>query len=394
MIVRRFLDWSRTAAAGDRAEAASALARAYLYSDLKPADLREAEAALILVLDDPSPLVRRSLAEAFASASSAPAAIIIALSHDQGDVAAPVLARSPLLAEADLIDCAAIGDEIAQTAIACRAGLPETVAAALSEVGSLEVVIALARNHSARLPLFAFERTIERFGASANLREALLARSDLPIRIRHDLVMAVSLALKTFVAARRWLHPERERRVFEEAGEAATLHLARADDQAMHLVPHLRETGRLTAGLILRALLSGRMPLVAAAFVELSGQPLRRVLAILDGRDMLGFEALYHRAKLPQSLFLGFKAAIEAHQEFGSQTDEAMPSTLSRLMIERVLTTLEALPSEENEKLLALLRRFDAEAAREEARRFARELLIETDVFCGAELRPTLPAAA
>ena len=34
MIVRHFLQWVRTAEAAERAEATSALSRAYLYSDL------------------------------------------------------------------------------------------------------------------------------------------------------------------------------------------------------------------------------------------------------------------------------------------------------------------------------------------------------------------------
>ncbi len=38
MIVRQFLQWLRTAGAAERAEATSALARAYLYSDLSPDD--------------------------------------------------------------------------------------------------------------------------------------------------------------------------------------------------------------------------------------------------------------------------------------------------------------------------------------------------------------------
>jgi uncharacterized protein (DUF2336 family) len=58
MIVRQFLQWLRTAPAGDRAEASSALARAYLYSDLSPDDRAATEGALIMLLDDPSPLVR------------------------------------------------------------------------------------------------------------------------------------------------------------------------------------------------------------------------------------------------------------------------------------------------------------------------------------------------
>ena len=71
-IVRRFLAWAQSADADARAEAASALARAYLYSDL-PAPVRaEAVLAMTAMLDDPSVLVRRALAEALCSAGEAP----------------------------------------------------------------------------------------------------------------------------------------------------------------------------------------------------------------------------------------------------------------------------------------------------------------------------------
>ena len=64
MIVRQFLCWIQTAPPGDRADATSALARAYLYSDLAREDRLAAEAAMTVLLDDPSPLVRRALADA------------------------------------------------------------------------------------------------------------------------------------------------------------------------------------------------------------------------------------------------------------------------------------------------------------------------------------------
>ena len=119
-IVRRFLAFAQRADADGRAQAVSALARAYLYSDL-PSDTRaEAELGLATVLDDPSALVRRALAEALASAADAPRHIVLALAADQAEVACVVLGRSPMLEEAELIDCAAVGDALAQAAIARR----------------------------------------------------------------------------------------------------------------------------------------------------------------------------------------------------------------------------------------------------------------------------------
>src|SRR5215468_2915387 len=117
MIVRQFLHWVRQAPAGERAEATSALARAYLYSDLSPDDRAAAEGALLMLLDDPSPLVRSALAQALAASEEAPPAVILGLASDQPEVACWVLERSPLLLDADLVDAVATQGPRAQLAI-------------------------------------------------------------------------------------------------------------------------------------------------------------------------------------------------------------------------------------------------------------------------------------
>src|ERR1700675_118957 len=103
MIVRQFISWIRTAPAGERAEATRALARAWLISDLTEDDRAAPEGALLMMLDDASPLVRQAMAEVFARSVEAPAAIVQALSLDQPSVALPILEHSPLLIDADLV---------------------------------------------------------------------------------------------------------------------------------------------------------------------------------------------------------------------------------------------------------------------------------------------------
>src|SRR5947207_15973680 len=143
MIVRHFLQWVRTASAADRADATSALARAYLHSDLSPDDRLAAEGAMLMLLDDRSPLVRRALAHALAASAEAPPAIIHALTGDLPEIAAIVLENSPLLVDADLVDHVGAGESWAQTAIAHRRDLPRPVAAAIAEVGSPEACLVL-----------------------------------------------------------------------------------------------------------------------------------------------------------------------------------------------------------------------------------------------------------
>src|SRR3569833_771153 len=109
MIVRQFISWVRTAPAGERAEATRSLARAWLISDLSDDDRAAAEGALLMLLDDASPLVRQAMAEVFARSDEAPAVIVRALSFDQPSVALPILEHSPLLIDADLGDLVATG---------------------------------------------------------------------------------------------------------------------------------------------------------------------------------------------------------------------------------------------------------------------------------------------
>src|SRR5688572_25800002 len=130
MIVRQFLQWLREAPAGERAEATSALARAYLYSDLSENDRAAAEGAMIMLLDDPSPLVRRALADVFATSNYAPPIVVHSLAADQPDVASPILQWSPMFLDADLVDAVATGEPARQVAIAARSHLPCAVSAA------------------------------------------------------------------------------------------------------------------------------------------------------------------------------------------------------------------------------------------------------------------------
>jgi uncharacterized protein (DUF2336 family) len=377
MIVRHFLQWVRTAQAGERADATSALARAFLYSDLSVDDRIAAEGAMIMLLDDPSPLVRRALAEALASSPDAPPAVILALSNDQPDIAGVVLERSPLLLDADLVDAIGAGTSALQSAIARRDALPRSLAAAIAEVGSAEACLTLIENPGADIALFSLDRIVERHGHLAAIRESLLVREDLPAATRHALVVKLSATLTGFVVARAWLDETRAERVAREACEKATVTLAAVSDnsETRPLVKHLCASGQLTAGLVLRALLSGNVVFFEEALAELCGLPLARVSGLLHDRRGAGLKAIYERAGLPAAIYPAFRAALEAMHEDGLLAEPGGATRLKRRMVEHVLTSCADIPPGEVEPLVTLLRRYATEAAREEARMFCDELV-------------------
>jgi uncharacterized protein (DUF2336 family) len=389
MIVRDFLQWVRTAPASERAEATGALARAYLYSDLSADDLGAAEGAMLMLLDDPSPLVRRALADSLAASPSAPPAIVMALSADQPQIAAPVYALSPLFVDADLVDAVATGGAAVQEAVASRAALPCSVAAAIAEVGTAESCLLLLENPKAGIAGISIDRIVERFGHLGAIREVLLVRDDVPPATRHALVTKLSETLAGFVAGRAWLDADRAHRIAREACEKATVTIAAAspESELRALVRHLCASGQLTAGLILRALLSGNIALFEEALAELTDMPVARVSGLIHDRGSLGLRALFAKAQLPPSTYPAFKEAIDAMRE-GLLHEPGGGVRLKRRMIERVLTRCEDADLGELAPLLTLLRRFATEAAREEARMFCDELV------AGERAAADRPAAA
>jgi uncharacterized protein (DUF2336 family) len=231
-----------------------------------------------------------------------------------------VLARSPLLSDAELIERAAVSDGVAQAAIAVRPRLSMSISAALAELGSREALIALAVNCDAEIAEFSLRRIIERFGSDGEMREALLSRPHLPPFLLSVLVTATSQALSNFVTSRSWLSAERAERVTREARESANIMISAetAGDcdhaGACELLCYLRHSRQLTAGLILRSLLCGHTSLFEAALCELSGMLVAGLVAACQGS---GFAASYNRAGLPAGLLPAFRAALAAAREVG-----------------------------------------------------------------------------
>ncbi len=377
MIVRQFLQWIQTALPGDRADATSALARAYLHSELTQEDRLAAEAAMTVLLDDPSPLVRRALANVLSSSAGAPQTLVLALANDQPEIAEIVVARSPLFTEAELVDLIGEANERIQNAIASRVPVPASLAAAVAEVGCAGACLVLIENPDADVTPASLARIAERHGMLAAIRERLLTHPELPVETRQALVATLSSTLARFVIDREWLPEERAQKVTREACDRATVALAAEteDDRVAPLVRHLRSSGQLTGGLVLRALLSGNVHFLVEALAELTNLSPRRVAAILDDPARHAFRALYERAGLPQAAFGAFKAALEVIQDMGFDDTAHGNAVLRRRIVERVLERYQRAAPGELDQLLSLLRRLAAEATREEARSFTADLV-------------------
>ncbi len=369
MIIQKYLQWSESAGARDRARAANALGRAYSRCELSAEEARAAEAAMALLLDDPSPMVRLALAEAMAASHNAPRTVILGLARDQLEVAGLIVCCSPVLSDADLVDLAADSSAGIRRAIALRADLTPAVCAALAEIGERLTVLEVLDNPSARVASVTLRRVMERFGTDRAVRARLLDRADLPCDTRHALIEEVGNALANSPFVARVIGRNRIRSVTGEACQFATLELAStvSADEMPALVEHLRIAGKLTPAFLMHSLCVGNIDFFAGAIASICGVGSRRVHGLLVDGKRNAIRALYQSGGIDPGVCDVFVNATLLWRE--ATRSEAAPSAL------RITEELMQRHAFDNDKavgeLLMLVEKLNLNFRRQAARDYA-----------------------
>ena len=206
--------------------------------------------------------IRISLAERLAEDPDAPHELIFLLADDRIEVARPILARSPVLDDQDLLHIVTTGSTDHQILVAGRPAIGEFVTAALARAESEVVILALLRNPTARIGGETFAHLVDRARGSNKLQEQLVARADLPAVLATRMYPWVSAALKTALT-RRYPHVAVPlARALEETttslrnGRAGT-----SETAAAKLVAKLNAAGQIRPSFLIRVLHQGQMDL-------------------------------------------------------------------------------------------------------------------------------------
>jgi len=123
---------------------------------------------------------RARLAERMSESYGAPHKLIIRLATDDIGVAQPILEKSPVLRDADLVCIAAKHGQDHLHAISNRSELNPAVTDALIRRGNDFVLAQLAENQGAEMSSGGLQRLSERAGDSSELYSALEMRTDIP----------------------------------------------------------------------------------------------------------------------------------------------------------------------------------------------------------------------
>ena len=370
MIIEHFLSWMQTAPVPKRAQAASALARAYLYSKMDYEERITAESALTLLLEDPSSSVRFALADAIASSKNAPRNIIMGLATDTTEIATIVLSRSPVFTTGELVDLVASGTVEQQIAIACRGQINSALCGAIAEVGVVEACLGLLMNKAAKYSRRIIQRIVERHGNNAEVRKILLKDDRLDAELRNKLLEKLAGNLSNFVSQKNWIpKPRIEKSVRETLDRSSIRFASKSDDkQVAALVESLIESDRLTTGYLLRSICMGNITLFCMAMSRLTAVPAERIESMISKKGHSAFRAAFVKSGMPVEAFEVFSTALTVWQSLLMEPEWTSRSRMPYLVTRQLVSTYQEKQNDVVDELLVLLRKISYDLARDEAK--------------------------
>ncbi|MBN9344785.1 MAG: DUF2336 domain-containing protein [Devosia sp.] len=296
-----FVALSRSGDSEERGQAAHLAAQAYLLHS-GPADEHAAlYASLIGFLDDPSVRVRGALAYGLLHALEAPRPILLALLQDSEVIARAVAQYSPALIDADLIALVRKASITLLHAVALRERISARVAEAVIGRGVRSVTLKVLQRSDVPVPA-ALLATLaaERGEADAELRGALLDRADLPAGARLAMVEAAVASLRLARIVKGAVAPSRLERLLRDAMDTALTVIGEgeATSGGTPFASELVATERVSARVMLHAVVNGHVVFFADCLSALAGVPRDKVFTILETGGRPALNALLSRCGL------------------------------------------------------------------------------------------------
>ncbi len=227
--------------------------------------------------------IRRILAEKLAVADWPPAALVRHLAVDEIDIARPIIARSPVLGDADLMRLLVEGAVDHQIEVAKRPLISEPVVDSILERGEPAVMIALAGNDTADVSPEAMRRMVEASRQVAGMRSPLARHPRLTSDLAERLYAWVGQSLRSAIVTRFRVDVDALDRALAEAVQEArdapfhdpaprnSIADAEQEEMERRLIAKLHAAGQLRPSYLLRSLREQRLSLFEAALATLGG---------------------------------------------------------------------------------------------------------------------------
>jgi uncharacterized protein (DUF2336 family) len=245
--------------------------------------LSEQEHALIVsiltkLLSEIETTLRQNLAEELADHENVPHGLITLLANDEIDVARPILFKSHILAEPDLIEIIQNRGKEHMLTIAERDDINTTLSDMLISHGDEDVISHLIENGDAKISRKSMEYLVEESRRIDRFQEPLIARHDIPAELAHKMFWWVSAALRRHILENFEIDElELNEKIVAAAKTEYRYDVKENSSDADKLISELSKRKELNEKFLVQALRGRQIRLFIIGLAELSGLDYQKI---------------------------------------------------------------------------------------------------------------------
>jgi uncharacterized protein (DUF2336 family) len=256
-----------------RAQLVGAIADFFIEPDVRLTDQERALMSDVLgkLITTVEQDIRRHLSESLARAQADLPELERMLAFDDIEVARPLLSRSQVLRDEDLIEIVKERTDEHRLAIALRDKVSADVSDALIDHAGPDVLEALIKNADAQLSRRAMEFLVAESRRFDQFQEPLLNRNDMPVELAYRMYWWVSAALRAKILREYTVDESMLDDAMQEAAKRALADYEEgqtAQSRAIRLAKRMREMGELTDAFLLGSLRQSKISLFIAGLAE------------------------------------------------------------------------------------------------------------------------------
>ncbi|UTW56592.1 DUF2336 domain-containing protein [Kordiimonas sp. SCSIO 12610] len=232
--------------------------------------------------------------------------VVKLLANDDVDIARPLLEKSNLLKDPDLIEIIRMRTDEHRMSVAMRDELSEQVTDALIEYGNDDVLETLLNNHDTTLSKRTMEYMVAESRRVDRFQEPLLMRADLPGDLAYKMYWWVSAALRKRIVTEFEVEPVQFERMVRRAANSVITEQTNEQSsyvRAQKLVRRMYENGELSIQFLISTLRQQRVAVFVAGTAELAGISFRTAWRIFSDNGGESFAVLAKAIGMDRSQF-------------------------------------------------------------------------------------------
>lgn len=273
-----------------------------------------ADTILYHLAKDVEAIVRQALAETVAESPNLPKALAIDLATDDIEIARPILERSKVLDDPELIEIIGSQADFYAFAVAGRETVSEPLSDALIDTGYPDAIVRLLANAGAHFSAESLHRLVDEFKTNGDIQEHLVQLPNLPPDVVDRLIDGIGEALEWDLIKTRSIEPAEARQLVNAMKGQAAKTIAKNDSAKQMTAADLQKRmvqGALKPLDILSYLRGGHVSRFEAALATMANVDVQKAKCLLYSVDKRAIAALCLRAGLGTPQYMAIRMAID-----------------------------------------------------------------------------------